>query len=302
VIADKRREGQGEELGRQPAGAATAPAPRLRLAAAAGLPLWTLTGIVLFSQMARLHPRYVEGFTPPVAAMLGIGVVWAGSGRGRVRLIALGLALAATVYYVERLLYGTASVWWIVLAAALGAICLAALARLAGLGRERESAALLSGATIALLLVAVLAEPFNADLTAIHNNVSDAGNVGALPPEELRLASAYLRAHQQGARYQVAAESSTAIGALVAKDARPIVVLTTYNERVFTTIAELRRLIARNEVRYAFLTSLCSKRSLSTGAGCAAPTAWVQVHGTDVSRKAGLRRGVLWLLPGASPA
>jgi 4-amino-4-deoxy-L-arabinose transferase-like glycosyltransferase len=302
VIADRRREGDEEHPGHHPADTSRGRSPRLRLAAAAGLPLWTLTGIVLFSQMARLHPRYVESFTPAVAAMLGIGIVWAGSGRGRARLIALGLALAATVYYVERLLYGTASVWWIVLAAALGAICLAALARLAGLGRERESAALLSGATIALLLVAVLAEPFNADLTAIHNNVSDAGNVGALPPEELRLASAYLRAHQQGARYQVAAESSTAIGALVAKDARPIVVLTTYNERVFTTIAELRRLIARKEVRYAFLTSLCSKRALSTGAGCAVPTAWVQVHGTDVSRKAGLRRGVLWLLPGASPA
>src|SRR5262249_36207208 len=188
-----------------------------------------------------------------------------------------------TVYYVERLLYGTASVWWIVLAAALGAICLAALARVAGVGRERESAALLSGATIALLLVAVLALPFSADLTAIHNNVSDAGNVGALPPEELRLASAYLRAHQQGARYQVAAESSTAIGALVAQDARPIVVITTYNDRVFTTIAELQRLIARKEVRYAFLTSLCARHSSSSFTGCPPPTPCIHAPRTDVS-------------------
>jgi 4-amino-4-deoxy-L-arabinose transferase-like glycosyltransferase len=300
VIADKRREAQQQERGPQLAGSARAPAPRLRLAAAAGLPLWVLTGIALFSEMVRLHPRYVEGFTPPVAAMLGIGVVWAGSGRGRARLIALGLALAVTVYYVERLLYGTASVWWIVLAAALGAICLAALARLGGLGRERETAALLSGATIALLLVAVLALPLSADLTAIHDNVSDAGYVGALPAEELRLASAYLRAHQGGARYQVAAESATGIGALVAQDGRPIVVLTTYNARVFTTIAELRRLIARGEVRYAFLNSLCGKHASSTDAGCAAPAVWVHIHGTDVSRQAGLRRGVLWLLPGAS--
>jgi 4-amino-4-deoxy-L-arabinose transferase-like glycosyltransferase len=302
VIADKRREEQEEKQGPRPAEAAKVPAPRLRRAAAAGLPLWTLTGIVLFSQMARLHPRYVEGFTPAVAGMLGIGVVWAGSGRGRARLIALGLALAVTVYYVERLLYGTASVWWIVLAAGLGAICLAAVARLAGVGRERESAALLSGATIVLLLVAVLALPFSADLTAIHDNVSDAGYVGALPPEELRLASAYLRAHQRGARYQVAAESSTGIGALVAQDARPIVVLTTYNARVFTTVAELRRLIARREVRYAFLNSLCTRHSSTTDSACAPPAVWVQAHGTDVSREAGIRRGVLWLLPGATPA
>ena len=46
-------------------------------------------GIVLFSHMARLHPRYVEGFTPAVAAMLGIGAAWAASPRGRVRLALL---------------------------------------------------------------------------------------------------------------------------------------------------------------------------------------------------------------------
>ncbi len=53
---------------------------RVRRAAAGGLLLWMLTGIVLFSHMARLHPRYVEGFTPVVAAMLGIGVAWATAG------------------------------------------------------------------------------------------------------------------------------------------------------------------------------------------------------------------------------
>ena len=36
-----------------------------------------LTGIVLFSHMARLHPRYVEGLVPAVGATLGIGAAWA---------------------------------------------------------------------------------------------------------------------------------------------------------------------------------------------------------------------------------
>ncbi len=39
------------------------------------------TGIALFSDMARLHPRYVEGLVPAVAATLGIGVAWAASGE-----------------------------------------------------------------------------------------------------------------------------------------------------------------------------------------------------------------------------
>jgi hypothetical protein len=39
--------------------------------------VWLFTGALLFSAMTRLHPRYVEGFTPAVAALVGIGVAWA---------------------------------------------------------------------------------------------------------------------------------------------------------------------------------------------------------------------------------
>jgi 4-amino-4-deoxy-L-arabinose transferase-like glycosyltransferase len=302
VITDKRSAEDERNSGADLASKPQRPPPRLRRAAAAGLPLWTLTGIVLFSEMARLHPRYVEGFTPAVASMLGIGLAWAGSGLTRTRLVALCAALAVCVYYVERLLYGAGGVWWIVLVAALGAIAIAALARLGAPGRGRVTATLLSTATIALAAVAVLALPLSADITAINTNVSDAGLVGALPPEELRLASAFLRAHQGSARYQVAAQSSVSIGALIVKDARPIVVLTTYNARVFTSISALQRLIAKGEVRYAFLNSLCGRHPSSLDAACSTPSRWVQAHGTDVSRQAGLRRGVLWLLPGAVAA
>ncbi len=71
--------------------------------------------------------------------------------------------------------------------------------------------------------------------------MTDAGYVGALPSEEQRLVSAYLRAHQGGARYELAAESATQIGSLIVQDARPVLILTTYDARVFTTVAELQR-------------------------------------------------------------
>ena len=48
-----------------------------------GLVAWMVAGIVLFSYMARLHPRYVEGFTPAVASLLGIGAAWASAARTR---------------------------------------------------------------------------------------------------------------------------------------------------------------------------------------------------------------------------
>jgi len=283
----------------------------MRRAVAAGLSVWMLTGIALFSEMARLHPRYVEGLVPAVAAMLGIGVAWAADvatptnqdrHSARPRLLALIVALAATVYYVERLLYGRPGVWWIALAGAIGALALAALARLSPAGPGGLRATLLGGATIALTLVAVLALPISVNVTAINNRVSDAGYVGALPGEEQRQVSDYLRAHQGGARYEMAAESATQIGSLIVQDARPVVILTTYDARVFTSIAKLKRLIAQGEVRYAFLNSYCSRHASTVNAACSAPAKWIRANGTDVSRQAGLsRHKVLWLLPGATP-
>jgi len=156
------------------------------------------------------------------------------------------------------------------------------------------------GGVVALTLAAVLAVPFGADREAINAGVTDAGYVGALPSETQRLLSSYLRAHQNGAKYELAAQSATQIGSLIVQDARPILVLTTYGSRVFTTVPELQRAIGRGEVRYAYLSSSCSRRAASTNPACSAPAQWIRAHGTDVSRQAGLRQAkVLWLLPGA---
>jgi 4-amino-4-deoxy-L-arabinose transferase-like glycosyltransferase len=279
---------------------------RMRVAAAAGLSLWTLTGIALFSQMTRLHPRYVESFVPAVAALLGIGVAWActtdrRSAYSRARLIALIVALVASVYYIERLLFGRTGVWWVALASAVGAIALAALARV-GARDDGKLGGWLAAATIALTLVTIGALPLSADITSIDNGVTDAGYVGALPREEQRLVSSYLRSHQGNARYELAAESATQIGSLIVQDGRAVLVLTTYDARVFTTVPELRRAIARGEVKYAFLNSFCGKHISPINAACSRPARWIRAHGTDVSHQAGLSRGgVLWLLPGAKP-
>jgi 4-amino-4-deoxy-L-arabinose transferase-like glycosyltransferase len=274
---------------------------RLRRAGAAGLAVWMLAGIALFSTMSRLHPRYLEAFTPAVAAMLGIGVAWAVIPRGRARIVALLGALAITVYYAERLLYGTTGAWWIALLGALGAAAFALLARMRSLEADLRGVLAPTGALV-LTLIAVLAIPLSADVTAIDNHVTDAGYVGALPTEEQRLVSAYLRAHQGSARYEVAAVSATGIGSLIVQDARPVLVLTSYGSRVFTSVARLQQLIAQGQVRYAFLNSSCGRHGSSLNPACSAPAKWVRTHGTDVSSQAGLSDSrILWLLPGARP-
>ena len=279
---------------------------RLHRATAAGLGLWMLAGIVLFSHMVRLHPRYVEGFTPAVAAMFGIGLAWVASGddgeagaacasvsraRSGPRLALLAVTLAVVVYFAERLLYGFVAAWWVTLLAALAAFGFALFAR----GRPAMQAGV-----IAATLTAVLAVPLKADLTAISDRVSDAGLVGQIPGAQQHPLSAYLLAHQDGAYYEVASESATAVGSLIVQDARPVLVLTTYDARVFTSIAKLKRLIAEGRVRYAFLNTFCTHEAASVNPACSAPVRWVRAHGSDISLKAGLPQGgLLYLLPGA---
>ncbi|HTA06367.1 MAG TPA: hypothetical protein VK774_08390, partial [Solirubrobacteraceae bacterium] len=275
---------------------------RLSLAFACGLGLWLLTGIVLFSHMARLHPRYVEGLVPAVAATLGIGIAWAAEPRGRLRPAVLLVGLVAVVFYGERLLYGTSSEWWISLLGALGALALAGFARLPRV-RPPLRGLLAPWGVLVFGLCSVLAIPVGTDITSISDHVTDAGYVGALPTEEQRLLSNYLRAHQGSAKYEVAAQSATQIGSLIVQDARPILILTTYGARVFTTVDRLEQKIAAGEVRYAFLNSPCPHHLSPKNPACSAPAQWIREHGIDVSRVAGLPRGkVLWLLPGAPGA
>jgi 4-amino-4-deoxy-L-arabinose transferase-like glycosyltransferase len=64
-------------------------AGRVQHATTIGMFVWLATGLVLFSLMARLHPRYVESFTPAVAGMFGIGVAFLAGLPGRARLLAV---------------------------------------------------------------------------------------------------------------------------------------------------------------------------------------------------------------------
>jgi 4-amino-4-deoxy-L-arabinose transferase-like glycosyltransferase len=210
-------------------------AGRLARAVAIGMFVWLATGLVLFSEMTRLHARYVESFAPAVAGMFGIGVGLIATGAKRTR--------------------------W-----------------------------------LALPVTALLAIPLAVSVEAIEANATDAGNVGGLAPAEQRALSAYLLAHQDGARYELAAGSATAVASLIVADRRPVLMLTTYDGRPLTSVAELERAVARGEVRYAFLNSLCGRHSTGTTSGCAPAALWVRAHATDVSRQAGLAPSVLWRL------
>jgi 4-amino-4-deoxy-L-arabinose transferase-like glycosyltransferase len=318
VLLRERYAQRRERPAGDPGPAAPTAQARLQLALIAGLMLWLVLGIALFSYMGRLHPRYTEAFTPAVAATLGIGVAWATARPTRDRLAALTVTLVAVTLYAEPLLFGTTAVWWIVAVGAAGSLVLAFVAKADSVtpagappadpsiqqpsrdrtrGTHRTRGDLLSAGALALALLCLLAIPLSASLRAVRENVSDTNRLGVLPPAELDPLSAYLRAHQGSAYYEAAFDSGTKMGALVERDARPILVLTTLEGRVFTPVARLAALAAAGKVRYAFLDSGCGPHTPRTDADCSAPARWVRAHGVDVSVQAGLRKGVLWELP-----
>ncbi len=60
--------------------------------------------------MARLHPRYIESFTPAVAAMLGVGVAWATQRPAALRAAAARGDADWRTVYVQSLLFGATAV------------------------------------------------------------------------------------------------------------------------------------------------------------------------------------------------
>jgi hypothetical protein len=118
-----------------------------------------------------------------------------------------------------------------------------------------------------------------------------------MPAAVLDPLSAYLRAHQGTARYEVASASILKAASLIVRDARPVLTLAGVGGRPLLTPGQLARQARTGQVRYALIGHVkCTPAGV--GPGCAPVVRWVRSHGTDVSRAAGLpHRGMLYRLP-----
>jgi hypothetical protein len=227
--------------------------------------------------MARLHPRYTEGFTPAVAAVAGIGVAWALRDGFWQRLFTIVAALSLTLY-ARYLLGASASAWQLT---AIGAIAAAGALLVR---RDRVRVALLAAG---LGLVA-LTLPLQVDASLIHNQEFDSGRTGAMGASDVHAISTYINARSAGTRYEFAAADPTEVAALILYDRRPILSLTSYDNHELLPIARLSALVASGRLRFAVLDGGCDARTEAQSPACSAGAAWVRSHGTDVSRRAGL--------------
>ncbi len=134
------------------------------------------------------------------------------------------------------------------------------------------------------VLALLLAAPAAASVAAVAAHAEDAGAPGSLSPARTAVLGAYLRAHQGGARYEAAAMAVGRGASLIARDGRPVLLLTA-DGRALVGPAALARAVAAGEVRYAV-----------ADAARVPVNRWIHAHGHDVSAAAGQPPHTLYAL------
>jgi len=264
-----------------------APDERARRAFAAAILAWLATGFVLFSAMARLHPRYAEAFTPAVAASAGIGLAWA-LAHQRYRRLLLPLAAAAFAIYALWLAGASAPAAALTLQAALGVIVATLLPRLP------YRSWLIGGA----LAIAAIALPLRTAIGLVQAHEYDSGNTGVIATSEVNAISDYIAARRGHARYEFVVADPSSVGDIIIRDLRPILSLTSYNQHELLKVQRLAALVQSGAVRFAYIGGPCVPGDKLELPRCSPGAAWVRAHGVDVSREIGLSRpDVLYFLP-----
>ncbi len=300
---------------------------RTRRAAVFAVGIWLFTGILLFSFSGRVHPRYLEAFTPAVAAALGVSLsVLAGRVRDRSSLYllagGLGLSLLESLVAVGPGSLVRAGVGLGLLIGLAG--CGLAYRELRdgpasgtdagagpgagsavgeGKGSARGEGAVsargegarltagrrwsLAGSIVVFSLVALLSFPVARDIGLIRGHTGVQAAAPEFAPGLVSALSVYLRDHQTRARYEFAATAPSIAAPLIIKDVRPILLLTTVDARPLVTLAGLRAAIAAHEVSYVVMHGHCPHPPFHLLAACSAAARWVEANGRDVTASIG---------------
>jgi 4-amino-4-deoxy-L-arabinose transferase-like glycosyltransferase len=206
--------------------------PRGRFAV--GIVLWLLAGLVTFSAMARLQPRYLEAFAPAACAVLGmsLSVLWRYSGSR-----------------------GSPRTW--------------------------NRTASMTHVGLVAIVTALVALALSKDVYLIRGHHSDS----VLTDFSTPAISRYLRAHRDGARYEVASANINDIIGLVARDDLPVLVLNSVDGSL-TRTATLQAQVAAGRVRFYF----AGAHPCHEGRHCPGNQTWAYAHSIPVPRLRGLRR------------
>ena len=132
------------------------------------------------------------------------------------------------------------------------AACLGAGAVLGAAALRRRT----GGALVAVAVGCALAASALTSIGAVSAHVQDSGSVGALPAQRVERLSAYLRAHQHGARYEFASVAASPAAPVIVRDARPVLVLTAAGRPV-VSLTRLRQTVAAGALGHVLVSDRC---------------------------------------------
>jgi 4-amino-4-deoxy-L-arabinose transferase-like glycosyltransferase len=144
-------------------------------------------------------------------------------------------------------------------------------------------------------LLAVLAVPTAVSTHAVAHATQDSGRPGALPASRVAALSAYVTARANRTPDELAASAPAKAGQLIARDGRPVLILSDGEGHQLVSPRQLAAAVAAGQVRFAWLGDACSAASGNALTGCLPVMRWARMHGRDVSLAAGQpRRGALY--------
>jgi 4-amino-4-deoxy-L-arabinose transferase-like glycosyltransferase len=186
------------------------PAGRLVL----GILVWFATGLIAFSAMERLQPRYLDAFAPAVCALFGLSlsVLWRG-GLGRPSDRGESTSSGELDFNGARL-NGTA------LASRVALVCV-------GIG---------------LLAIALSKDSYIVGRARTDSLLTDFSTPSL---------SRYLHAHRDGAHYEVASANVDDVSGLIARDNQPVLILNSVDGSL-TRTKSLEAQVAEGRVRFYF--------------------------------------------------
>lgn len=261
------------------------------VATGAGIGAWLIIGTILFQRMQGLRARYLEAFTPAVAAALGIGVALLAVRAARGKLsgaIAFAAGLFATPLVLEaltpsRFAKPPAPAIAAGVVAAVLALGIAATAHLfPGWKRVAPAASVVLAA---LALVSLLGASTSYSRRLIISHTTDSGRANQLSPPTLDALDRFLMTHRGGAKYEYGTSDPSRAAGLIIRDGQPGVILTTYHGHMVMSLAHLRSLVLAGQVRWFITKRACAP---AFRGGCVPTLNWVTTHGVHVAARYGL--------------
>jgi 4-amino-4-deoxy-L-arabinose transferase-like glycosyltransferase len=265
------------------------PRDRARIAIAGGFGIWLLTGTVFFTHNHQMHARYLESFSPAIAGVLGVAIVWLARGllSRRWVVVPFSIGVVATAGYAAGL-PGFGLRQSVFLApAALAAVVFAVLgARAAHRGASGRLARIAVPVATACAIGAIGVGSVASAVNVVSAHRQTSGQFGRLHFGAVDSLSRFLLGHRGHARYELAVDVSANASSLIARDGLPVLPLTVWGSRPFVSVGALRSQVVAGNVRYLYLEYPCGFTRATQR--CVPAARWAVAHGTDVTKQAGL--------------